>query len=265
MQTQIFWISTHGHLPRFALIVPMPSFGSYAPPTCHGVVVHHARKGTGRRRGASCVWSSSSLRRHSHQSAAGQSFWPSPLLTRWFCQAKERNPYAASCAASPRNLFRSRAIGFSHTKGEPLPRLHTLTEQSSGWESANGWKLDVGEGLSLVALSCSIREAFNPARVQHVDQLLCREACKNRHWSSCAIEPRHPPVGTELQQFNIGANGQEVRCDSIRCISDALRDDKINYHPAQVFGQIRAELEAGDRLDAPLSGQGSCERIAQQG
>jgi hypothetical protein len=33
--------------------------------------------------------------------------------------------------------------------------------------------LDVGEGLSPVAPSCAIREAPNPARVQHVDQLLC--------------------------------------------------------------------------------------------
>ena len=132
-------------------------------------------------------------------------------------------------------------------------------------KSARGWKLDVGEGLSPVAPCRSILEAPNPARVQHVDQLLCREVYKNRHWASCAIEPRHPPVGAKLQQANIGANGEEVRCDTIGCTADALCDDKIGHRPAQLFGQITAKLEAGDRLDAPLSCQGSCEHVAQQG
>ncbi len=131
--------------------------------------------------------------------------------------------------------------------------------------SAIGWTLDVGEGLSPVAPCRFILEAPNPAGVQHVDQLLCREVYKNRHWSPCAIEPRHPPVGAKLQQANIGANGEEVRCDSIGCTADALRDDKIGHRPAQLFGQITAKLEAGDRLDAPLSCQGSCEHVAQQG
>src|SRR5262249_18265453 len=137
--------------------------------------------------------------------------------------------------------------------------------QSSGWESANGWKLDVGEGLSPVAPCSPIREAPNPGGVQHVDQLLGREVYKNRHWSPYAIEPRYPPVGAKLQQANIGANGQGVRYDSIGCTAGALRDDKIGCHPAQVFDQITAKLEAGDRLDAPLSGQGSCDHAAQQG
>ena len=61
-------------------------------------------------------------------------------------------------------------------------------------KSARGWKLDVGEGLSPVVPCRSIREAPKPAKVQHVDQLLCREVYKNRHWSPCAMEPRHPTV-----------------------------------------------------------------------
>jgi hypothetical protein len=55
----------------------------------------------------------------------------------------------------------------------PVPHRPIVYQSLRAGESATGWRLDVGEGLSLVAPCCSILEAPNPARIQHFDQLLC--------------------------------------------------------------------------------------------
>src|SRR5262249_43212930 len=87
-------------------------------------------------------------------------------------------------------------LGVLHSQAHPTTGACALcTLPLTGGKPATGWKLEEGKGQTPVPPFCSTRKPPTPARVQHVDQLLCQKAHKNRHWFSCAIEPRHPPVG----------------------------------------------------------------------